>query len=112
MAQHYKIENWKDQKWYSKLMKRVKWILKYSSGNASSDVFEKYLNRVKILPSDYCTNPLGEKEGNLALSYKTKLNDSLDNDNKDLRLCDCNIEIHSKSRGMTQNKLIQVYIVA
>ena len=23
----------------------------------------------------------------------------------------CNIEIHSKSRGMTQNKLIQAYIV-
>ena len=40
MAQHYKIENWKDQKWYSKLMKRVKWILKYSSGNASSDMFD------------------------------------------------------------------------
>ena len=45
MAQHYKIENWKDQKWYPKLMKRVKWILKYSSGNASSDVFGDQTDR-------------------------------------------------------------------
>ena len=111
MAQHYKIENWKDQKWYSKLMKRVKWILKYSSGNKSYYGRDYYLKRLSILPKEYCTNPFGEPEGNLALSYKTKLNDSLDSDNKDLRLCDCNIEIHSKSRGMTQNKLIQVYIV-
>jgi hypothetical protein len=111
MAQHYKIENWKDQKWYSKLMKRVKWILKYSSGNKSYYGGDYYLKRLSILPKEYCTNPFGEPEGNLALSYKTKLNDSLDSDNKDLRLCDCNIEIHSKSRGMTQNKLIQVYIV-
>ena len=48
MALHYKIENWKDQKWYSKLMNRGKWILKYSSGNASSDVFEKYLRDAQL----------------------------------------------------------------
>jgi len=48
MAQHYKIENWKDQKWYSKLMKRIKWIDKYSSGNTSSDVFEKYPPSAKL----------------------------------------------------------------
>ena len=94
MAQHYKIENWKNEKWYPKIMKRIKWIVKYSSGNTSSNVLEKYLNRVKILPSNCCTDVLGNKEGNLALSYKTKLH-----------------EIHSKSRGMTQNKLIQAYIV-
>ena len=111
MAQHYKIENWKDQKWYSKLMKRVKWILKYSSGNRSYYGCDYYLKRLSILPKEYCTNPFGEPEGNLALSYTTKLNDSLDSDNKDLPLSFCNIEIHSKSRGMTQNKLIQVYIV-
>mgnify|MGYP003151595827 FL=1 len=111
MAQHYKIENWKNEKWYPKIMKRIKWIVKYSSGNTSSNVFEKYLNRVKILPSNYCTDVLGNKEGNLALSYKTKLHDSLDSDNRDLPLSFCNIEIHSKSRGMTQNKLIQAYIV-
>tara|TARA_R110002153_G_scaffold4005_1_gene19285 strand:- start:759 stop:1139 length:381 start_codon:yes stop_codon:yes gene_type:complete len=112
MAQHMKIENWKDQKWFPKLMKRVKWIVKYSSGNTSSYKFEKYLNRVKILPSEYCTDVHGNEEGNLALSYKTTLNDNLDDDNKSLLLNECGIEIHSKSRGCTQNKLIQVYLVA
>tara|TARA_R110000823_G_scaffold206680_1_gene337384 strand:+ start:285 stop:641 length:357 start_codon:yes stop_codon:yes gene_type:complete len=112
MAQHMKIENWKDQKWFPKLMKRVKWIVKYSSGNISSYKFEKYLNRVKILPSEYCTDVHGNKEGNLALSYKTTLNDNLDDDNESLLLNECGIEIHSKSRGRTQNKLIQVYLVA
>ena len=31
MAQHYKIESWKNEKWYPKIMKRIKWILKYKS---------------------------------------------------------------------------------
>ena len=79
MAQHYKIESWINEKWYPKVMKRIKWILKYTSGN-------------------------------LALSYKTKINDILDKDNS-YQLSNCNIEIHSKSRGMRQNKLIQAYIV-
>jgi|TARA_R110000823_G_scaffold299434_1_gene420157 hypothetical protein len=110
MAQHIKIENWKKEKWYPKVMKRIKWLLKYSSGNKSSYGLERYLKRVKILPSDYCTDVYGNKEGNLALDYKTKLNDMLDKENN-YRLADCGIEIHSKSRGFTQNKLIQAYIV-
>ena len=35
MAQHYKIEGWSNEKWYPKIMKRIKWILKYTSGNKS-----------------------------------------------------------------------------
>jgi len=110
MAQHYKIDNWKNEKWYPKIIKRIKWILKYTSGNKSSYSFDNYLKRLSILPNDYCTDTFGNKEGNLALSYKTKLNDILDKKNN-FRLSDCNIEIHSKSRGIKQNKYIQAYIV-
>ena len=111
MAQHYKIEQWKNEKWFPKIMKRIKWILKYTSGNKSCyGGKDKFLKRLDILPKEYCTNPFGKLEGNLALSYKTNLNDILDKDNNYL-ISDCGIEIHSKSRGFTQNKLIQAYIV-
>ncbi len=111
MAQHYKIEQWKNEKWYPKIMKRIKWILKYTSGNKSYyGSNDYYLKRLSILPKEYCTNPFGEPEGNLALCYKTKINDILDKDN-DYFISNCEIEIHSKSRGFKQNKLIQAYIV-
>ena len=110
MSQHYKIESWINEKWYPKVMKRIKWILKYTSGNKSCYGGDYYLKRLSILPQEYCTNPFGKPEGNLALSYKTKINDILDKDNS-YQLSNCNIEIHSKSRGMRQNKLIQAYIV-
>ena len=111
MAQHYKIEQWKNEKWYPKIMKRIKWILKYTSGNKSCySGQDKYLKRLDILPKEYCTNPFGESEGNLALHYKTKLCDMLDSVDQ-YYLYNCGIEIHSKSRGFTQNKLIQAYIV-
>jgi|TARA_E500000178_G_C16929805_1_gene711158 hypothetical protein len=110
MAQHYKIESWSNEKWYPKIMKRIKWILKYTSGNRSYYGSDYYLKRLSILPKEYCTDVFGNNEGNLALSYKTTINDILDKDN-DYPLSDCNIEIHSQSRGLTQNKYIQAYIV-
>jgi len=111
MAQHYKIEQWKNEKWYPKVMRRIKWILKYTSGNKSTYNGNcNYLKRLKILPNNYCTNPFGDKEGNLALCYRTKIDDILDKHN-DYSLSECGIEIHSQSRGVKQNKLIQAYIV-
>ncbi len=54
MAQHYKIEQWKNEKWYPKIMKRIKWILKYTSGNKSCySGQDKYLKRLDILPKEY-----------------------------------------------------------
>ena len=92
-------------------MKRIKWILKYTSGNKSYyGGNDYYLKRLSILPKEYCTDPFGKPEGNLALEYKTTLKDILDKDN-DYFISDCGIEIHSKSRGFKQNKLIQAYIV-
>ncbi len=64
-------------------MKRIKWILKYTSGNKSyygSSYYGSknyYLKRLSILPKQYCTNTFGEPEGNLALCYRTKINDIL-----------------------------------
>tara|TARA_R100001510_G_C7489762_1_gene98102 strand:+ start:207 stop:542 length:336 start_codon:yes stop_codon:yes gene_type:complete len=110
MAQHYKIEGWKNEKWYPKIMKRIKWILKYTSGNRSYRGNHNYLKRLSILPKEYCTDVFGNPEGNLALEYRTKINDILDKDDN-YPLSNCGIEIHSKSRGFTQNKLIQAYIV-
>ena len=109
MAQHYNIKNWKKEKWYPKLMRRVKHILNQTAGNKSyGNNFVKFYKRLEILSSEYSMD-IGE---NLILDYRPKMTDILAKDEPNLRLCDCGIEIHSKSRGMTQNKLLEVYLVA
>lgn len=108
MAQHYNIKAWKKEKWYPKLMRRIKHILKCTAGNQSyGNNFVKFYKRLEILSSEYKMD-LGE---NLILDYRPRLTDQLDKDEW-LRLCDCGIEIHSRSRGFSQNKLLEVYLVA
>lgn len=107
MAQHYNLEHYKNETWYKKLIKRIKWCVKATAYQRSKYPEIKYYKRLNILSTEYKLNLPNE---NLILSYRTTLKDFVE-DNNWLQLRDCEIEIHCYAKFKT-SKILKAYLVA